>query len=182
MMKNDQELGLYDEPFDNPLIKEVEERDEEPYAGPIPKNEPEIIEEEISDWDDTLMDGLEEEEPFFTEDEIETLVEEEPTIEEENENFSTMEPISENIFQEDEQFNIPVDEAVDNEPELTFSDEFITQAIEEFNRESLEEEDEPIYQSETKEIDQMLDIVNNVIDEEVKESETSPEEDDEKKN
>lgn len=182
MMKNDQELGLYDEPFDNPLIKEVEERDEEPYAGPIPTNEPEIIEEEISDWDDTLMDGLEEEEPFFTEDEIETLVEEEPTIEEEDENFSTIEPISENIFQEDEQFNIPVDESINDEPELTFSDEFITQAIEEFNRESLEEEDEPIYQSETKEIDQMLDIVNNVIDEEVKESETSPEEDDEKKN
>jgi len=182
MMKNDQELGLYDEPFDNPLIKEVEERDEEPYAGPIPTNEPEIIEEEISDWDVTLMDGLEEEEPFFTEDEIKTLVEEEPTIEEEDENFSTIEPISENIFQEDEQFNIPVDESINDEPELTFSDEFITEAIEEFNRESLEEEDEPIYQSETKEIDQMLDIVNNVIDEEVKESETSPEEDDEKKN
>jgi hypothetical protein len=189
MMKNDEELGLYDEPFDNPLIKEVEERDEEPYAGPIPTKEPEIIEEtkeeDISDWDVTLMDGLEDEEPFFTEEEIKEIFQEEPTVEEEEENFSTNEPISENIFQEEEQFNIPVDESIDNEPELMFSDEFLTQAIEEFNRESLEEEEEnePIYQSETKEIDQMLDIVNNVIDEEeVKELETSPEEDDEKKN
>jgi hypothetical protein len=189
MMKNDEELGLYNEPFDNPLIKEVEERDEEPYAGPIPTKEPEIIEEtkeeDISDWDVTLMDGLEDEEPFFTEEEIKEIFQEEPTVEEEEENFSTNEPISENIFQEEEQFNIPVDESIDNEPELMFSDEFLTQAIEEFNRESLEEEEEnePIYQSETKEIDQMLDIVNNVIDEEeVKELETSPEEDDEKKN
>jgi hypothetical protein len=189
IIKNDEELGLYNEPFDNPLIKEVEERDEEPYAGPIPTKEPEIIEEtqeeNISDWDVTLMDGLEDEEPFFTEDEINEIFQEEPTVEEEEENFSTNEPISENIFQEEEQFNTLVDESIENEPELTFSDEFLTQAIEEFNQESLEEEEEenePIYQSETKEIDQMLDIVNNVIDEEVKESETSPEEDDEKKN
>ena len=55
MMKNDQELGLYDEPFDNPLIKE-----------------------DISDWDVTLMDGLEDEEPFFTEEEIEKIFQEEP--------------------------------------------------------------------------------------------------------
>jgi hypothetical protein len=188
MMKNDEELGLYDEPFDNPLIKEVEERDEEPYAGPIPTKEPEIIEEtqeeDISDWDVTLMDGLEDEEPFFTEEELEKIIQEEPTEEEISENFSTIEPETENIFQE-EQFNTPVDELIEVEPELMFSDEFLTQAIEEFNRESLEEEEEenePIYQSETKEIDQMLDIVNNVIDEEVKELETSPEEDDEKKN
>jgi hypothetical protein len=192
MMKNDQELGLYDEPFNNPMIKEVEERDEEPYAGPILSSE--VVEElqnpifqndnlpaydvknsdeEINDWDITLMDGLEDEENNFHE---------EPTIEEEEQNFSTIEPENENIFQEEEQFNIPVDEAVDNEPELIFSDEFITQAIQEFNQESIEDEDEPIYQSETKEIDQMLDIVNNVIDEEVNESETSPEKDDEKKN
>jgi hypothetical protein len=161
MMKNDQELGLYNEPFDNPMIKE---------------------ENEVSDWDVTLMDGLEDEEPFFTEEEIENIFHEEPTIEEEEENFSTIEPNTENIFQE-EQFITPVNESINNEPELSFSDEFLTQAIEEFNRESLEdEENEPIYQSETKEIDQMLDIVNNVIDEETKEESTSPEQDDEKKN
>jgi len=87
----------------------------------------------------------------------------------------------ENIFQDNNEFVIPVDESIDNEPELMFSDEFLTQAIEEFNQESLEEEDEPIYQSETKEIDRMLDIVNNVINEDVKESDTSPDMDDEKK-
>ena len=186
------------------MEREEMERDEEPYAGPI---EPHISDEtvelqnpifqndEISDWDVTLMDGLEDEEPFFTEEELQEILREEseevnenenistiePTEEEIQENISTIEPIEENIFQNNEEFIIPVDESIDNEPELTFSDEFLSEAIEEFNQESLM--DEPIYQSETKEIDQMLDIVNNVIDEEVKEEpQTSPEEDDEKKN
>ena len=186
------------------MEREEMERDEEPYAGPI---EPHISDEtvelqnpifqndEISDWDVTLMDGLEDEEPFFTEEELQEILREEseevnenenistiePTEEEIQENLSTIEPIEENIFQNNEEFIIPVDESIDNEPELTFSDEFLSEAIEEFNQESLM--DEPIYQSETKEIDQMLDIVNNVIDEEVKEEpQTSPEEDDEKKN
>jgi hypothetical protein len=168
IIKNDEELGLYDEPFDNPMIKDEDEEENEfdDYGMRITKDK-------ISDWDVTLMDGLEDEEFSNIE----------PTEEDESQNFSTIEPNTENIFQEDE-LTIPVDEAIDNEPELTFSDEFLTQAIEEFNQESLEElnEDEPIYQSETKEIDQMLDIVNNVIDEELKEESTSPEQDDEKKN
>jgi hypothetical protein len=215
MIKNDEELGLYEEPFENPMVKEEDmkwdgisqevwdrmeaiekqresihgpiteedlpptgayansgirerleqERDEEPYAGPTPTNEPEIIEEtqeeDISDWDVTLMDGLEDEELFFHE---------EPTIKEEEQNFSTIEPISENIFQEEEQFNIQVDESIDNEPELMFSDEFLEEAIAEFNRNSFEEEldemdGEPVYQSETKEVDQINEIVDNVINE-----------------
>ena len=161
--------------------QEEVERDEEPYAGPIKENV--IEEDDISDWDVTLMDGLEDEEPFFTEEELQNILHEEPTIEEESENFSTIEPILENNFQDNNEFITPVNEEENNEPELTFSDEFLTQAIEEFNQESLLEEDEPIYQSETKEIDQMLDIVNNVIDEDIKEElQTSPEEDDEKKN
>lgn len=81
MMKNDQELGLYDEPFDNPLIKEDEEN--------------------ISDWDVTLMDGLEDEPSFFTDEEIEKILQGEPTSEEESENFSTITPETENIFQEE---------------------------------------------------------------------------------
>ncbi len=72
MMKNDQELGLYDEPFDN-----------------------------TSDWDVTLMDGLEDEEPFFTEEEMEKILQEEPTEEEIQRNFSTIEPKTENILQEE---------------------------------------------------------------------------------
>jgi hypothetical protein len=78
MMKNDQELGLYDEPFDSPMIKE-----------------------ETSDWDVTLMDGLEDEEPFFTEEEMEKILQEEPTEEEIQRNFSTIKPKTENILQEE---------------------------------------------------------------------------------
>ena len=78
MMKNDQELGLYDEPFDNPLIKE-----------------------DISDWDVTLMDGLEDEEPFFTEEEIEKILQEEPTEDEESRNFSIITSETEKILQEE---------------------------------------------------------------------------------
>ena len=85
MMKNDQELGLYDEPFDNPLIKEDKEN--------------------ISDWDVTLMDGLEDEEPFFTEEEVEKILQEEPTEEEIQRNFSTITPETENIFHKEEEFD-----------------------------------------------------------------------------
>lgn len=81
MMKNDQELGLYDEPFDNPMIKEEKE--------------------DISDWDSTLMDGLEDEPPFFTDEELENILQQEPTEEEIQQNFSTITPESTNIFQEE---------------------------------------------------------------------------------
>ena len=123
MMKNDEELGLYNEPFDNPMIKE-----------------------DISDWDVTLMDGLEDEEPFFTEEEIEKIFQEEPTEEEIQENFSTIEPNTENIFQE-EDFDgfVP-------EPFAT-PEEVIKLGL-----------DEPVYQSDIKEIDEMLKVANDVID------------------
>jgi len=68
IIKNDEELGLYDD---------------------------------TSDWDVTLMDGLEDEEPFFTEEEMENIFQEEPTEEEIQRNFSTIEPKTENIFQEE---------------------------------------------------------------------------------
>jgi len=58
-------------------------------------------EENVSDWDATLMDGLENEEPFFTEEETEKILQEEPTEEEVQGNFSTIEPNTENIFQEE---------------------------------------------------------------------------------
>ena len=81
MMNNDQELGLYDEPFDNPMVKEEKE--------------------DISDWDSTLMDGLEDEPPFFTDEELENILQQEPTEEEIQQNFSTITPESTNIFQEE---------------------------------------------------------------------------------
>lgn len=107
MMKNDQELGLYDEPFDNPLVKE-----------------------DISDWDATLMDGLEDEEPFFTEEELEKILQEEPTEEEIQRNFSTIEPETENIFQEEDYVPSLSDEEIMNmnqeeyERNLDMEDEF----------------------------------------------------------
>jgi len=61
MMKNDEELGLYDEPFDNPIIREDNEvvpalSDEE--VNEMTLNEWERKEDDnISDWDVTLMDG-----------------------------------------------------------------------------------------------------------------------------
>jgi hypothetical protein len=105
IIKNDEELGLYNEPFDNPMIKED-------------------LDDEVSDWDVTLMDGLEDEEPFFTEEEIENIFQEEPTEEEIQRNFSTIEPETENIFHNNE----------------------------------------PVYQSDIKEIDEILKVANDVID------------------
>jgi hypothetical protein len=125
IIRNDEELGLYDEPFDNPLIKEeiVNEtpitREEIQFV--FKENNVDYNDDDISEWDSTLMDGLEDEPPFFTEEELqrfkemdemlkvyeeeyvgENIVDYKPTIEEEDENFSTIEPISENIFQEEE--------------------------------------------------------------------------------
>jgi hypothetical protein len=126
------------------------------------------------------MDGLEDEEPFFTEEEVEKILQEEPTEEEIQENFSTITPNTENIFQ---------------------NENYLTEAINEFNQESIEDgwdeemekryweeqvpnpsvtpeesTDEPVYQSEIKEIDVMLKVVNDAIDQN-----TSSDSDDEKK-
>jgi hypothetical protein len=127
MMKNDEELGLYDESFDNSTIKkdnidlkEIVEKlqDKEELFPESNQRAKEIIEN--SNWDVTLMDGLEDEEPFFTEEEIENILQEEPTEEEIERNFSTIEPNTENISQDDD---------------------YLTDAIREFNQESIEEDD-----------------------------------------
>jgi hypothetical protein len=140
----------------------------------------EIIEN--SNLDVTLMDGLEDEEPFFTEEEIENILQEEPSEEEIEQNFSTIEPISENIFQDDD---------------------YLTEAIREFNQESIEEDDfdgfvpEPFATPE--EVEELKIDVNNEIHEDDErmniigqngneglhyenEENTSSEQDDEKKN
>ena len=103
MMKQDQELGLYDEPFDNPLIKE-----------------------KPADWEPTISDNFtigpdgayeREEEEFSTI---------EPSEEEEDENFSTIEPNSENFFQNnftESEINEEISENVkQDEPEITEED------------------------------------------------------------
>jgi len=163
MMKNDQELGLYDEPYDNPMIKDDDSYDVENGT------------EQLNEWDVTLMDGLEDEEPFFTEEEIENILDEEPTIEEEERNFSTITPEIENIFQE-EQFDIPVDEAIDNEPELTFEEGQLPDDM-------LKVLEEP--QIEIPEDDERMNIIGQNGNEGLhyeNEETTSSEQDDEKKN
>lgn len=179
IMKLDQELGLYDEPFDNPMIKE----------------EPKPIDDDISDWDSTLMDGLEEEEFSIIE----------PTEEEESQNFSTITPETENIFQDEYVPSLSDEEIMEmNQDEFERKldmDDFITEAINEFNQSTIEEEgwteeiqeqywenesnehipptieepqpfdisvevvkdDEPVYQSDNKEIDNINQIMNDVI-------------------
>ena len=145
MMKYDQELGLYDEPYENPLVKEPEseleiQEVEEPiinertqlqkledYVKP-PQNAQEMMlttnddiissipsDDEISDWDETLMDGIEEE----------VIFQEEPTIEEETQNFSTIEDKNENIFQEEPtaEFEVPEQEGWTEEKEQQFWEE-----------------------------------------------------------
>lgn len=97
MMKNDQELGLYDEPFDNPMIKK--------------EVVPALSDEEIREM---FMDEYERKFEMVEED-FSTI---EPTEEEESENFSTITPNSENIFQDDE---------------------YLTEAIREFNQESIDD-------------------------------------------
>ena len=163
IMKNDQELGLYDEPFDNPMIKESErltKMDEE-----LKLQEEEYDDDDISDWDATLMDGLEDEPPFFTEEEIEKILQEEPTEEEIQRNFSTIEPNMENIFQDED---------------------YLTDAILEFNQQSMEEEfDEPLPEElqtfglDIKQLDETLEEVNKEIDTKIEE--TPPTESVEKK-
>jgi uncharacterized protein (DUF1778 family) len=103
IIRTDEELGLYNEPFDNPLIKE------------------ELIgDDKTSDWDVTLMDGLEPE--------VANIFQEEPKKEEIPQIFSTITPESTNIFQEEIYERILDDE------------EFITDAINEFNQQSFEDE------------------------------------------
>jgi len=169
IMKNDHELGLYDEPFDNELIKEAEDAFKKEMESVAPFGERYDLDDEVSDWDGTLMDGLEDEPPFFTEEEMQKIFQEEPTIEEENENFSTITPETEKILQDEN---------------------YLTEAILEFNQQSMEDDgwdeemekryweeqvpkpfatpeeltDEPVYQSEIKEIDEMLKVVNEAID------------------
>jgi len=87
IMKNDEESGLYDD-----------------------LEEDENLDEEVSDWDETLMDGLEDEEPFFTEEETEKILQEEPTEEEIERNFSTIEPNTVNIFQEEDNWTPELEE------------------------------------------------------------------------
>lgn len=172
MMKNDQELGLYDEPLVNPMIKED-------------------LDDEVSDWDETLMDGLEDEEPFFTEEEIENILQEEPTEEEILRNFSTIEPETENIFQEEDYVPSLSDEEIMNmnqdeyERNLDMEDEFDGFVPEPFATPEEVEELKIDVKIEIPEDDERMNIIGQNGNEGLhyeNEETTSSEQDDEKKN
>ena len=98
MMELDQELGLYEEPFDNPLIKEdtydIAKSIEQPLVAPA------LSDEEVRDM---FMDEWEKKYDY-EEEEFSNI---EPTEDEEVQNFSTITENSENIFQyEAPKFNI----------------------------------------------------------------------------
>jgi hypothetical protein len=119
MMQDDEKLGLYDEPFENPLIKdefsiETTLVNDEKESAPIENQETTLpTNDEITDWDVTLMDGLNEEENNFHE---------EPTIEEEEQNFSTITTENENIFQEE---ITPTEEVEEQIPDPTTINEIV---------------------------------------------------------
>jgi hypothetical protein len=112
MMRLDEELGLYDEPFDNPLIKtEVIPALSDEEVREMFINEWERKFEDIQDEDlvsdeapalieKTQLQKLEDYVNPQTEEELEEIIQEEPTEEEIEENFSTIEPNYENIFQD----------------------------------------------------------------------------------
>jgi hypothetical protein len=131
IIRNDEELGLYNEPFDNPLVKEPSVAPENASEMMITTNE-DIIEsipadDEVSDWDVTLMDGLNPE--------VANIFQEEPKEEEIPQIFSTITPESTNIFQEE------IVKTNQTEFERILDDEeFITDAINEFNQQSYEDE------------------------------------------
>jgi hypothetical protein len=152
------------------IAEKLEDRELFPESNQRAK---EIIEN--SNWDVTLMDGLEDEEPFFTEEEI---PQEEDYIDQFND-WKNETP---------EQFDVPVDETTNNEPELIIeedplSDEVINvldEVIEEFNEQSIQEE----VNTEIEDNERM-DIIGQNGNEGLhyeNEENTSSEQDDEKKN
>jgi hypothetical protein len=188
MMKNDEELGLYDEPFDNPLIKEdvIE-----------PQTEPEVI-ETVNEVVEIPNEEIIENNQIVEEEEI---FQEEPTIEEERQNFSIIDPNVTNIFQQEPTPSLSDEEIMEmNQDEYERkleNDDFdgfvpepfatpeeveefgidvkiINEVLDEVNNEIDAEQtevpqydlemvnDEPVYQSEQKELDEANDILDNI--------------------
>jgi hypothetical protein len=172
IMKNDEELGLYDEPYENPLVKEPSVTPQNSEEMMLTTND-DIIEsipsdDEVSDWDVTLMDGLEEEEINF---------QEEPTEEEIIGNFSTINPETENIFQDNEYVPSLSDEEImklnqdEYERKLSDDDSWSEELEEQYQNEQVPEpfatpEEVEKFGIDVKVINDTLDEVNNEIDKE----------------
>ena len=100
-LKKLEEVLLTPPPPNEELKKAADEyKRREDLLAEIVRNDEEMGLYDISDWDVTLMDGLEDEE---------NILQETPTIEEEERNFSTIEPKTENIFQNEEENNERMD-------------------------------------------------------------------------
>ena len=100
-LKKLEEVLLNPPPPNEELKKAADEyKRREDLLAEIMKNDEEMGLYDISDWDVTLMDGLEDEE---------NILQETPTIEEEERNFSTIEPKTENIFQNEKENNERMD-------------------------------------------------------------------------
>lgn len=100
-LKKLEEVLLNPPPPNEELKKAANEyKRREDLLAEIVRNDEEMGLYDISDWDVTLMDGLEDEE---------NILQETPTIEEEERNFSTIEPKTENIFQNEEENNERMD-------------------------------------------------------------------------
>ena len=191
MMKNDQELGLYDEPFDNPLIKEEKWETKvvnelENYFKNTPQEEINRLVDQINNLPNASLEAtfVGVEEPYDIEngteqinewdvtllDEEENIIQEEPTNEEEEQNFFniTPEPIVETPLTEEDGWTPEYEEQTET---------FLEEAIDEFNQESIEEEFE--------ENNERMDIIGQNGNEGLhydNEDNTSSEQDDEKKN
>lgn len=181
IIRNDEELGLYDEPYENPLVKEPSVTPENASEMMITTNE-DIInsippDDEISDWDSTLMDGLDDEESFYTDEEIEKILQEEPTEEEIQGNFSTITPNSEIFFQNDEYVPSLSDEEImklnqdDYERKLSDDDSWSEELEEQYQNEQVPEpfdtpEEVEKFGIDVKVINNTLDEVNNEMDKE----------------
>lgn len=198
---SDDDLEILTKHLENPskpneaLMKAAER-----YKETIKEEEPTTLDNTgFKDYYNSLEHNNVEEEPFVSDDfstiETETtnIFQEEPTIEEEKQNFSIIDPNEVDIFQQEEPKTIEQDE-LNNELEEQFWNEQPTEPfatpeeVEQFNvdvvkiDETLNEvnsemdsqvtmapqydlevvNDEPVYQSEQKEIDEANDILDNI--------------------
>jgi hypothetical protein len=196
MMKNDQELGLYDEPFDNPLIKEkswetkaLEEL--ENYFKNTPQEDIDKAIDEINNLPEASLEA--------TFNGVDEVINEEPTIEEEEQNFSTItpEPIVEKPLTEEDGWTPEYEEQfweeeevdyppVDLEPKLTFEEgqlpDDMLQVLDEVQMQTIIEEPKKI---EIPEDEERMNIIGQNGNEGLhyeNEETTSSEQDDEKKN
>jgi hypothetical protein len=178
----------YNEQFENKDeidLKEIAEKLQDRELFPESNQRvKEIVEN--SNWDVTLMDGLEDEEPFFTEEEIEKIFQEEPTEEEVLENFSTVEPNDENIFQEEDNWTPELEEQFWEEqvPEPFATQEELKIDVTPTNEPQIETPNEESIKS-IEEDDERMNIIGQNGNEGLhydNEENTSSEQDDEKKN